>query len=307
MTGPVAGALAQVERRIRSYGTDRAAVAFSGGVDSSVVLAAATLTLGAAHVSAFTALSPSYPSGELDAARSVAASIGVAHRTIETREVEKEAYARNDAMRCFHCKTELYASLARIAASAGSETVVLAGANADDLGDLRPGLWAGEQHDIRNPLLEEGIGKPMVRAIARNLGLAVAEKPALACLSSRVAYGIRITPRLLRRIDAAERAVRALGFETVRVRHLGDTARIEVAADDVPGLLSDPRLHDLAGYLRALGWSDVSVDPEGYRTGSMNASPPPAAGLAARTRTSGGRGRPPAPPARSRARASRRA
>src|SRR5439155_19583467 len=161
-----------------------------------------------------TAISPSYPTGELEAARRVAAALGVEHRTIRTHEVEREAYARNDPQRCFHCKTELYATVRHLAAEwKDCDSVVLAGANADDLGDFRPGLRAAERSLVRNPLLEEGVRKPLVRAMARHLGLAVADKPALACLSSRVAFGIRISPALLDRIDRAEHAVRSLGFD----------------------------------------------------------------------------------------------
>jgi len=260
-------------RTITGYGARRILVAFSGGVDSSVVLAVAAGALGPAAVTAVTAVSPSYPAGELEPARAVARSLGVPHRTIRTEEVEREAYARNDAMRCFHCKTELYSVLGRLARTSEEGTVVLAGANADDLSDLRPGLLAAERHGVRNPLLERDIGKVAVRAIARSLGLPVAEKPALACLSSRVAFGIRITPGLLARIDEAERAVRALGFDPVRVRHRGEEATVEVAPDQVDLLLADPHLEDLLGRLRGLGWTTVSVDPVGYRHGSLNLSP----------------------------------
>jgi len=263
----------RVSERIAGYDPPRAVVAFSGGVDSAVVLALAARALGRTAVTAVTAVSPSYPAGELDQARQVAQALGVAHRSIETGEVDREAYARNDAERCFHCKTELYGALRRLAAGeADPSAAVLAGANADDLADFRPGLRAARQQGIRNPLLEEGVGKAGVRDAARRLGLSVAEKPALACLSSRVAYGIRITPGLLARLDRAERSVRALGFDVVRVRHLGDRASIEVDPADVPRLVGDPRLPDLIEDLRQAGWSEVAVDPDGYRTGSMNAA-----------------------------------
>jgi len=263
----------RVSERIAGYDPPRAVVAFSGGVDSAVVLALAARTLGRTAVTAVTAVSPSYPAGELDQARQVAQALGVAHRSIETGEVDREAYARNDAERCFHCKTELYGALRRLAAGeADPSAAVLAGANADDLADFRPGLRAARQQGIRNPLLEEGVGKAGVRDAARRLGLSVAEKPALACLSSRVAYGIRITPGLLARLDRAERSVRALGFDVVRVRHLGHRASIEVDPADVPRLVGDPRLPDLIEDLRQAGWSEVAVDPDGYRTGSMNAA-----------------------------------
>ena len=265
--------LGRLERRVRSYEAPHAMVALSGGVDSSVVLAVAARALGAPYVVAVTADSPSYPSGELDAAREVAESIGVSHRVVATAEVERDAYARNDGERCFHCKVELYTTLGRLAVlrdSGDSGCVLLAGANADDLGDYRPGLRAGRQLGVRNPLLEEGMGKPAIRAAARRLGLLVADKPALACLSSRVAFGVRITPDLLARIDRAEQTVRALGFDVVRVRHFGARASIEVPTDDVGRLQGHGRLPATLAAIRGLGWEDVGVDPNGYRTGSMN-------------------------------------
>ncbi|MBI4258978.1 MAG: ATP-dependent sacrificial sulfur transferase LarE [Actinobacteria bacterium] len=265
--------------RVRGYGHARALVAFSGGVDSAVVLAVAARALAGDAVTAVTAVSPSYPAGELEAAREVARGVGVAHRTVATHEVERDAYARNDGLRCFHCKTELYSTLGRIAMEeTGNGTVVLAGANADDALDVRPGLLAAERQGVRNPLLEAGVGKAETRALARWLGLPVADKPALACLSSRVVHGIRITPALLARIDRAERAVRALGFDQVRVRHLGDTASIEVPSGDVARLIGHPGYRRAAAALRTMGWERVAVDPSGYRQGSLNpagASPRP--------------------------------
>jgi uncharacterized protein len=253
-----------VERRIAAYG-DRALVALSGGVDSSLVLALSVRALGAVSVTAVTAISPSLPAGELEAAGAVAAELGATHRVVRTRELEREAYARNDELRCYHCKAELFAALGAIAAHAGG-AVVLAGANADDLDDFRPGLWAGERAGVRNPLLEERVGKAVVRELARDLDLRVADKPALACLSSRVGTGIRITPQLLARIDGAEREIRALGFPLVRVRHEGDRARIEVPPEEIPRLRAHP---GLAGALRAIrrhGWREARIDPAGYRT-----------------------------------------
>jgi uncharacterized protein len=265
-------AIVGVERTIGSYGAPLALVAFSGGVDSAVVLATSARALGPGAVTAVTAVSPSYPAGELEAAGAVTSALGVAHRTIHTAEVERESYARNDLMRCFHCKTELYTTMARLTSEGGPGSVILTGANADDPGDFRPGLRASAIHGVRNPLLDSGIGKELVRAMARRLGLAVAEKPALACLSSRVAYGIHITPDLLGRIDRAERAVRRLGFDQVRVRHFGRGATIEVPREDVDRLAGDPALPELVQKLRNLGWGEVRIDPQGYRTGSLNPS-----------------------------------
>lgn len=256
---------------VHAYGADRAVVAFSGGVDSSVVLAIATSVLGAGNVAAVTAISPSYPSGELEQAGLVAEGLGVEHRVVATGEVEREAYARNDLQRCFHCKSELYGVLRKLAArESGPGTVVLAGANADDASDFRPGLRAADEQEIRNPLLELGIGKTTVRAMARHLDLPVADKPALACLSSRVAFGVRITPDLLSRIDRAEQAVRSLGFEQVRVRHLGDRASIEVPADEVDRLAAHVGLPGVRERLTRMGWSKVMIDLRGYRSGALN-------------------------------------
>jgi pyridinium-3,5-biscarboxylic acid mononucleotide sulfurtransferase len=262
----------RVVGRIAGYGRPRAIVAFSGGVDSATVLALATQALGPAEITAVTAVSPSYPAGELEAAREVARSIGVDHLVVETEEVGREAYSRNDAMRCFHCKTELYATLERVATHGGSDQVVLSGANADDLEDFRPGLLAAEAFGVRSPLLEERVTKDQTRAIARRLGLSVAEKPALACLSSRVAFGLPITADLLGRIDRAERMIRSLGFEQVRVRHLGSRASVEVPLEDVPGLEGHPRWMEVGTRIRQLGWREVAIDPEGYRPGRMNAA-----------------------------------
>lgn len=266
MTAPL---VARLERRIAGYGSPTAVVAFSGGVDSAVVTALAARALGSGQVTAVTAVSPSYPAGELASARETVDALSVAHRVVETREVERDAYARNDAMRCYHCKAELYGVLRRIANEARG-SVVLAGANADDRLDVRPGLLAAQQQGVRNPLLEEEVGKAEVRAVAAHLDLVVAGKPALACLSSRVAFGIRITPDLLTRIDRAEQAVRALGFDPARVRHFGDRATIEVAPEEVGRLAAHAELPRLLVALRAFGWTDVQVDPLGYRQGSMN-------------------------------------
>lgn len=263
----------RLSARVAGYGRPQAVVALSGGVDSSVVVAVAARALGPDRVLAVTALSPSYPTGELDDARAVAAALAVPHRTIDTGEVEREAYARNDDLRCYHCKMELYTALSRIASGhGGADAVVLAGANGDDAEDLRPGLLAARQRGIRNPLLELGVRKDEVRAMARRFGLPVAEKPAMACLSSRVAFGVRVTPDLLGRIDRGEQAVRALGFQTVRIRHFGERAVIEVDPRDVERLGSHPALAGLMDRLRGMGWSSVAIDGHGYRQGAMNAT-----------------------------------
>jgi pyridinium-3,5-biscarboxylic acid mononucleotide sulfurtransferase len=268
----VAAMIRDLEDRIRGYG-DRALVAFSGGVDSSVVLALAARALGPDRVEAVTAISPSYPGGEMQVAAETASDLGVEHRSVWTYEVEREAYARNDELRCFHCKAELYGVLGQLVRTAIPDIAVLAGANADDLDEFRPGIWAGERAGIRNPLLEASVGKQTVRSIARTLGLRVSDKPALACLSSRVELGIRISPELLARVDEAEAIVRALGFEVVRVRHRGASATVEVPAGEVDRLHAHPGRDAALRALAALGWDEVTVDPNGYRPGG--ATPPP--------------------------------
>lgn len=263
--------MVRVARRIRDYRANKVIVAFSGGVDSAVVMAMAARVLGPASVTAVTAVSASYPAGELTAARSVAAAVGVPHLVVHTSEVSKEAYARNDANRCFHCKLELYSALDRLRVEAtATGAIVLAGANADDARDVRPGARAAEIKGVCNPLLEAGLTKADVRELARQLGLSVADKLALACLSSRVAYGVRVTPELLKRIDDAEHAVRALGFASVRVRHFGAVAKIELPIVDLARLVGDSRLPDLIVDMRKLGWSHITLDLEGQRSGSMN-------------------------------------
>jgi uncharacterized protein len=265
--------LGRLEATVRSYRASLAVVALSGGVDSSLVTAVSARAMGAHRVMAVTAVSPSYPAGELETAREVSALLGVEHRTLATGEVEREAYARNDGLRCYHCKMELATALARIAAEfGGPDAAVMGGANADDASDLRPGLLAGRQRGVRNPLLEQGVGKEQVRSLARELDLPVADKPAMACLSSRVAFGVRITAELLSRIDRAEGEVRRLGFQTVRVRTFGDRATIEVGADEVGRLRAHPDLAALLARLRSMGWPEVAIDPDGYRQGSMNAT-----------------------------------
>jgi len=264
--------LRNLEDRVRSYGRTDAVVAFSGGVDSAVVLAVAARALGRSRVTAVTAVSPSYPSGELDQARALASSLRVRFREIRTREVEQPDYARNDALRCFHCKTELYSTLRSVRAVVGTGTVVLSGANAEDTDDFRPGLRAAAEFGVRNPLLEEGLAKRQVRAVAASIGLPVADKPAMACLSSRVAFGIPITAGLLAQIDRAEQRVRALGFDQVRVRHRDDMATVEVAPNEVERLRALAAQGDILQELRAMGWRRVQIDPVGYRPGSMNAT-----------------------------------
>jgi pyridinium-3,5-biscarboxylic acid mononucleotide sulfurtransferase len=256
--------IGQLEELIRPLGS--AVVAFSGGVDSSVVAALAARALGDRAL-AVTAVSPALATGELDGARRVAAAVGIAHRTISTDELAREDYRRNDRYRCYHCKTELYERLRALAAADGYAGV-LSGANADDAGDWRPGLRAAAEHGVRHPLLEAGAGKDQVRALARALGVPSADKPASPCLASRLPYGTAVTPAALAQVDRAEQALKELGFGILRVRHYGELGRIELAAEELPRALAEPG--PLLAALRAAGYARAEIDETPFRSGSLN-------------------------------------
>jgi uncharacterized protein len=258
-------ALADLEARVAQLGS--AVVAFSGGVDSSVVAAIAHRALGARAL-AVTAISPSVADGELDGARQVAAAIGIAHETVSTNELARAGYRANGRDRCYFCKTELYDVLAELATARGYATL-LSGANQDDAGDWRPGLRAAAEHGVIHPLHD--VTKDEVRVLARHLGLPSAEKPATPCLASRIPYGTRVDPETLRRIDRAERAVRTLGFPVVRVRHHGIIGRLEVAAEDLARAVS--REAEITGAIRAAGYAHAVIDREPFRSGRLNAVP----------------------------------
>ncbi|MDA1052301.1 MAG: ATP-dependent sacrificial sulfur transferase LarE [Planctomycetota bacterium] len=252
---------------IRSF--ESCAVAFSAGVDSTVVAKAAHLALGEKAV-AVTGTSASLAAGELDEARSLAERIAIRHVVISTDEFANSSYTQNAPDRCYHCKTELYTQLDGLTDRLGVE-VVLNGANIDDASDYRPGMKAAAEHHVRSPLAECGFTKADVRALAEAWGLPVGDKPATPCLSSRVAYGEEVTPERLRMIDGAEQLLREQGLRNVRVRyHRGDLARIEVPADEIAKLVSAATRSVLAGQLRQLGFKFVTIDLEGFRSGSLN-------------------------------------
>ena len=247
---------------------DRVVVAYSGGTDSTLVAAVAARALRDRAL-AVTAVSPSLAPGELEEARAVARRLGIDHRTVRTREVDKPEYLANGLDRCYHCKTELYDVLAAVAAGAGA-TAVVSGANVDDLADFRPGLKAAEEHGVRHPLVEVGFSKAEVREAARALGVPNWDKPASACLSSRFAYGVRISVEELSRVGRAELVLRDLGFRQCRVRVHGDVVRIEVDADQVVRLAEPEARRVVVDALKRLGYRYVTVDLEGFRSGSMN-------------------------------------
>ena len=245
------------------------AVAFSGGVDSAVVAKAAALALGERAV-AVTGASASLASGELEAARELARQIGIRHIVIDTHELESGDYARNAPDRCFHCKTELYSRLEGLLPQLGAAAIVN-GANADDLGDYRPGMQAAANNRIASPLADCGLTKAEVRQLAVHWGLSVWDKPATPCLSSRIAYGEAVTPERLAMIDGAEQCLRSLGLRECRVRyHKGDLARIEVPLAELPRLMESPQRADIAAAFRSLGFRFVTLDLEGFRSGSLN-------------------------------------
>jgi uncharacterized protein len=258
---------ASLERRVASFGS--AIVALSGGVDSSLVAALAARALGPRAL-AVTAVSPALARGELDGARRVAAAVGIAHESITTEELANADYRRNDRFRCFHCKSELYTRLERLAERRGF-VAVLSGANADDAGDWRPGLRAAADHGVFHPLLEAGLTKDAVRALARHLDVPSADKPASPCLASRIPYGVPVDRRTLARIDRAERAVRALGFAVLRVRHHGELGRLELDAAELRELRGD-RARRLAveAAIRSAGYRHAQIDERPFMSGSLN-------------------------------------
>jgi uncharacterized protein len=262
----VAEQAGQLVARLASF--EGCLVAYSGGVDSAVVAKAAQLALGVRAL-AVTGVSDSLAAGELEAAQRIAAAIGICHETVATGELADPAYSRNAPDRCFHCKTELYSQLSRLAEQRGF-AVVASGANADDLGDFRPGLQAAANHRIRSPLAECNLDKAAVRAIARHWNIEAWDKPATPCLSSRLAYGVAVSPERLARIDAAEQLLRSHDLGAVRVRlHENDLARLEVPLAQL-ALLCEPGVREsIVRELRKLGFRYVTLDLEGFRSGSF--------------------------------------
>ena len=252
---------------LRGYG--RVAVAYSGGIDSTVVAQAAFEALGDRAI-AVTAVSESLATGELEEAEALAKQIGIRHRVIRTEEFANPDYLRNNPDRCYFCKSELYGRLSGLLAELGADAIA-SGANTDDRGDHRPGMRAAGENGVRHPLQECNLSKADVRELARAWGLPTWDKPATPCLSSRIAYGEQVTPENVRMVDQAEQWLRKRGLRILRVRyHAGDLARIEVPFDEIARLAAPEVCRELVPAFRGFGFKFVTIDLEGFRSGSLN-------------------------------------
>ena len=248
--------------------TGGVAIAFSGGVDSTFLAAVAQRTLGDRAL-AVTALSPTYAAAERDESVRIAEHIGIRHETVMSNELEIPGFADNPPDRCYHCKKELFDVIRSVAAEHGIDAIAH-GANADDRHDYRPGQIAAEQSGALSPLMDVGFTKDEIRELSREMALPTADKPALACLASRFPYGCRITEESLAAVDAVEQSLRGWGFGQVRVRHHGDIARIEVLPEEIGKCLDGSLRDKIVRAAREAGFRYVTIDLQGYRTGSMN-------------------------------------
>jgi pyridinium-3,5-biscarboxylic acid mononucleotide sulfurtransferase len=244
-------------------------VAFSGGVDSTFLLRMAKDVLGTEQVLALTATSPTYPQRELEESRALAAEMGVRHIEVESNELDIPGFAQNDRRRCYLCKLELFTVCRDKARDLGFE-MILDGSNADDLLDYRPGREAAVELEVRSPLLEAGLTKNEIRYLSRELNLSTWYKQPFACLSSRFPYGTEITPERLQQVDRCETLLQRLRFHNYRVRYHGDTARIEVSVEEIARFADQALREEVVEEFRQAGFTYVSLDLAGYRTGSMN-------------------------------------
>lgn len=254
----------------RISGYKSIAVAFSGGVDSTLLLAAAIRALNG-NVVAVTAVSPLQPASEVQEAYKVARSLGVNHYRVNTPEMTHDDFVANRRNRCYVCKKIIFAHIREMADQIGVESIVHA-ANIDDLGDYRPGMKAAEELDIHSPLIEAGMTKVDIRALSREMGLPTWNKPSAACLASRIPYGTPITTHALEMIEAAENVLLALGFKDFRVRHYGETAKIELRPADFTRLIMPERKLLVISEFRRIGYAYITMDLEGYATGRLNRS-----------------------------------
>jgi uncharacterized protein len=262
-------ALEDKARRARTilFGLGKVGVAFSGGVDSTLLLKLASDACGRGNILALTAVSPTLPERERTGAREMAQHLGVEQLELEADELDDPTFRTNPPDRCYHCKRYRFQVLRQAAAERGFGQLI-EGTNLDDLADYRPGLRASEEAGIRRPLLEAGLGKAEIRELSRRLGLPGWDRPAAACLASRLPYGMEITAARLQQVEQAEDFLLSLGFSPVRVRHHGDVARLEVAPEERARLLAQSG--EVQGALEGLGFRFVALDLAGYRTGSLN-------------------------------------
>ena len=259
--------LNRLEEILKAMG--RTLVAFSGGVDSTLLLRLARDVLGKENVLAVTALSPLYPERELKEAKQTAEAMGVRHLLIESNELEIDGFSQNPTDRCYYCKRELFEKLLEVA-KAEKMDAILEGSTVDDEKDHRPGRRAVRELGIRSPLQEAGFAKADVREVSKSLGLPTWEKPSFACLASRFPYGEEITPPALEKVDQAEAFLLSLGFKQVRVRHYQNLARIEIYPDEIDRLLEAPLRNKVVDRLKEIGYQYVTLDLQGFRSGSMN-------------------------------------